>query len=152
MDSSFNDSDFNEDFVRAPDKPKREQLLDDIRSDFEKQMDEAISLSIKYLKEQEEKNKKYEEELINEHLKNVSKRRDIFHNLLFDLNRLSRFDKEIKNIYEIIEPIIDAYCDGYIQAYQIDTETYDKIFKNIKNIRTDKNGLEKLREILSKYD
>lgn len=152
MDSSFNDLDFNEDFVRPPDEAKREQLLEDNRSEFEKQIDEALYLSIQDFKEKEKINNKYEEELINEHLKNVSEKRDIFRNLLFDLNRISRFDKEIKNIYEIIEPIIDAYCDGFIQVYEIDTETYDKIFKNIKNIRTDKNGVEKLKEILSKYD
>ena len=32
-------------------------------------------------------------------------------------------------IYEIIEPIIDSYCVYYINQFEIDTLTYNRIFK-----------------------
>ena len=138
----------NYDDVRNPDKVIEEQLLQDTRSDYEKQMDEAMFLSIQEFKKQKENNKKYEDELIAEHIKIISDRKNLFKGFLFDLHKLIKFDKEIKQIYEIIEPIIDYYCAQHITHWEIDAETYDRIFKVICNIRTDKNNIELLKKIL----
>jgi hypothetical protein len=51
MDNEFID---NNDDVRAPDNTKKEQLLQDNRSEYEKQMDEAMYLSIQEFKKLEE--------------------------------------------------------------------------------------------------
>ena len=154
MDPSFNDYnnyDNNDDnFVRAPDKTKNEQLLQDNRSEYEKQMDEAMYLSIQDFKNKEEMNIKYEEDIINEHTRINNERKELFREILFDLNKLIRFDKDIKEIYEIIEPIIDSYCGQYINQFEIDHITYDRIFKVIGNVRTNKNTIELLKKIIKR--
>ena len=142
--------DNNDNNVRAPDKTKKEQLLQDNRSEYDKQMDEAMYLSVQEFKKQEEVNQKYEEDLINEHNKITNERKNLFRGFLFDLNKLTRLDKDMKEIYEIIEPIIDYYCAQYINQCEIDSETYDRIFKVIGNVRTDKNAIELLKNILVK--
>jgi hypothetical protein len=152
MDSSFNEYNDNGDGVREPDKVKTDRLMEDTRSEYEKQMEEALYLSIQEFKKLEEINQKYEEELINEHIKLINERKDMFREFLFDLNKLIRFDKDSKEIYEIIEPIIDSYCAQYINQCEIDNVTYDRIFKVIGNIRTNKNAIELLKKIIVKSD
>jgi len=149
MDNEYID---NNDNVRTPDNTKKEQLLQDNRSEYDKQMDEAMYLSIQEFKKQEEINQKYEEEVINEHIKIINERKDLFRGFLFDLNKLIRFDKDMKEIYEIIEPIIDSYCAQYINQCEIDTITHDRIFKVIGNVRTNKNAIELLKKILIKSE
>jgi len=151
MENEYN-YDNNDNNVRAPDKSKKEQLLQDNRSEYEKQMDEAMYLSIQEFKNQEEINEKYEEELINEHNKIINERKNLFRVFLFDLNKLVRFDKDIKEIYEIIEPIIDSYCAQYINQCEMDLLTYERIFKVIGNIRTDKNAIDLLKKIIIKSE
>ena len=159
MDSPFNefnndnnDNDNNNDNnnVRAPDKTKTEKLLQDTRSEYEKQIDEAMYLSIQDFKKQQEINENYENTIINEHNKITNERKELFRGFLFDLNKLIRLDKEMKEIYEMIEPIIDSYCGQYISHYEIDSETYDRIFKVICNVRTNKNNIELLKKIIIK--
>jgi hypothetical protein len=146
MDSIIND---NEN-IRAPDEVKREKLLEDNRSDFDKQIDEALYLSLQELREQEEINKLYEDDIFNSYLCETKKRKEIFRELLFDLNKLIKFDKDIKEIYEIIEPIIDTYCGQFINFCELDEETYDRIFKVIRTVRTNKKNIEVLKSILIK--
>jgi len=138
---------------RAPDETIREQLLPDTRSEFEKQqsefqkqLDQALLLS---LKEEDDKILRQEEEIINNYNAETKRRTDLFKTLLFDLNKLIRFDKDIKEIYDIIEPIINSYCFQYIETVELDAITYDKIFKVLCGIRTNKNNIELLRSILN---
>jgi hypothetical protein len=151
MDPSFNDFDDNNG-VRSPDKVKTERLMEDTRSEYEKQMDEALYLSIQEFKKQEEINRKYEEEILNEHVKIINERKELFQGFLFNLNKLIRLDKDVKEIYEIIEPIIDSYCTQSINHCEIDSVTYDRIFKIIGNVRTNINTVELLKKIIVKSD
>ena len=139
--------DNEDDNIRRPDKVKREILFDDNRSDFEKQIDEALYVS---LQESEEKNKIYEDEIYNNYFTETARRKEAFRELLFDLRKLIKFDKEIKEIYEIIEPIIDAYCSQFINCFEVDAETYDKIFNALGSIRTNKNNIELCKGIIVK--
>lgn len=136
--------------TRAPDKVIKERLLDDDRSEFEKQTDEALYLSLQELKEQEEINSIYEDDIINTYTNETRKRKELFRELLFDLNKLTKFDKDIKEIYEIIEPIIDTYCGQFINFCELDEETYDNIFKIVGTVRTNKKNIEALKTILIK--
>jgi len=146
MDASFNE--FNDDnYVRPPDTPKKERLLPDNRSDYEKQIDEAMYLSIQEFKNQENINKKYEKDIINEHVIITKERKGIFREFLLNLNKLIILDKELKEIYEIIEPIIDFYCAQHINHCELDSITYDRIFKIIGNIRTNTDSIELLKKI-----
>lgn len=145
-------NDIDDNNVRAPDIVKKEQLLQDNRSEYDKQMDEAMYLSVQEFKKQQDDYQKYEDEIISEHKKIINERKELFRGFLFDLNKLFRFDKDIKEIYEIIEPIIDSYCAQYITQCEIDTVTHDRIFKVIGNIRTDKNAIDLLKKIIIKSE
>lgn len=147
MDASFNDF-YEEEDIRQPDGVKKEQLLLDTRSEFEKQLDEVLYLSLLESKELQETNEKYEEEIINNYYIEVNKRKNSFAQLLFNLNKLVRLNADIKEIYEIIEPIIDSYCNQIIEFVELDSLIYDKIFKIIGTIRTNKSDIELLKTIL----
>jgi hypothetical protein len=150
MDSSFNnfENDYEEHDIRPPDNVITEQLLEDTRDEFEKEIDEAIYLSIKDCQIQEKTNKEYEENVINEYLRETKNRKEKFSKLLVDMNRIGRVDKSIKEIYEIVEPIIDAYCNQYIEYYELDNITYEKIFKTILTIRINKEMIDLLKTII----
>jgi hypothetical protein len=152
MDEYNDEYKFKDDNIRQPDSVKSEALQEDTRSEYQKQIDEAIYLSSMEYAEKEETNRKYEEEIINMHFKISNERRELFRDLLFDLNKLIRFDKETKEIYEIIEPIIDTYCEQFIERCELDDLTYDKIFKALKGIRTNKKNIENLQNILIRKD
>jgi hypothetical protein len=153
MDPSCNDYEDNDfDNIRSPDKVKTERLLEDTRSQFDKEIDEVIYLSTQELREQYEENKKYEEYLLNEYSKITIERREQFRGLLLALNKLIRYDENIKEIYNIIEPIIDSYCVQYITYCEFDNITYDRIFSIIASIRTQKNNIELLKKIIIKSE
>jgi hypothetical protein len=61
MDCSFNDVENN---IRPADKVFKEQLIEDNRSDFEKEIDEALRISLEEAIKLNNLNKDYEEELI----------------------------------------------------------------------------------------
>jgi hypothetical protein len=111
MDPSLNDFDDSNNFdqeiideIRPPDKVKREQLVEeDNRSDFDREMEEALYLSMQEVREEEIKNNKFEEEIINSYLEKQNKRRELFRDLLINMNKVARFDKDVKEIYEILE-------------------------------------------------
>jgi hypothetical protein len=145
MEDSFDDM---EDNIRPPDETKRERLIEDTRSDFEKEMDNAINESMKEIEEQQKIQDNYEKELLDEFLNETIKRREKFEKLLFDLNKLIKYDKEIKEIYEIVEPIIELYCNQYIEVINLDQTTYEKIFNILNKIRIYKSALDILKNII----
>lgn len=147
MDSKFND---NEDNIRPPDEVISEQLLEDTRSEYEKQIDEAIYLSCQEMREKEILTRKYEEQLLKEYNEETNKRKQTFEKFLFDLYKVSKVDREVREIYEIIEPIIESYCSQCINICELDLETYEKIFKLLGKVRTDKSAVELLRTIILK--
>jgi hypothetical protein len=152
MDASFNDYDnydnTDDEQIRPPDEVIRERLIEDTRCDFQKQMDEALYLSMQEVINQEKINKSYEDEIVNNYLKETTERREKFGKLLMDMNKLIRLDAKIKEIYEIIEPVIFTYCEQHIEIWETDEETYEKIFKNLSTIRTDKTAVELLKRII----
>ncbi len=147
MDSAFND---NEDNIRPPDNVVSEQLLEDTRSDFEKQIDEAIYLSFQDIREKQDLSRKYEEQILKDYSEESNKRKQTFEKFLFDLNKVGKIDKEVREIYDIIEPIVESYCSQYINKCELDVETYEKIFKLLSKIRTDKTAVEILKTIILK--
>jgi hypothetical protein len=148
MDSSLNDT--NYDNIRPPDSVKRYTLIEDERSDFDKEIDEALYLSLQEIKQQEEINNQYEEEIIKQYEKEFNERKEVFKDLLLNLNKLIKLDKDLKEVYEIIEPVLDAYFGQYIETYEFDEKTYDKIFKTIGTLRINKKSIEILKTIIIK--
>jgi hypothetical protein len=150
MDESFNNNDYDYDYdddIRNADEARSELLQQDTRTEYEKQIEEAINLSSMEYREKEIKNERFEEEIISNYYKVYNERKDQFCELLFDLGKLIRFDKETKEIYEIIEPIIDSYCNQFIEICEVDEVTYDRIFKALKGIRTNKKKIEHLSNL-----
>jgi hypothetical protein len=146
MDEKYNLDDDNE--VRPPDNVVSEVLQEDTRSEYQKQIDEAIYLSSMEFCEQQKLQKRYEEEIIANYYIICNERKEKFREFLFDLNKLFRFDKDIREVYEIIEPIIELYCNQMIEIYELDSLIYDKIFKVLKNVRTNKKNIEYLQLLL----
>lgn len=142
--------DNSDDNIRAPDDVITEQLLEDNRSDFEKQMDEAIYLSMQEMTQQRDINRQYEEQLLKEYTAETCRRTELFKDFLFNLNKVGKFDKEIKEIYEILDPIIESYCGHYIETCELDEVTYDKIFNTLKKIRNNQQSLDALKTIILK--
>lgn len=137
-----------DDEIRPPDEIITEQLLPDNRSDFDREMEEAIYISEQEFREKEQSYKMHEDQILEEYNNETNKRRQVFEKLLFDLNKIGKIDKEIKGIYDIIEPIIDAYCLQYIITCELDVYTYKKIFNLLGKIRTDKNAVQVLQMII----
>lgn len=145
MNNSFND--FMDD-IRDPDPIVKERLIDDDRTDFEKEIDEAIYLSMQDLREIEDLNNKYEEKIIKEHSDETFRREELFKNLLFTLNKLKKFDKEIKSISDILEPIIESYCNQYFDICYLDDKIYNHIFSVLSKIRTEQSAIDALKNII----
>jgi len=153
MDTSNNEYIFEDDEnIRLPDEVKRETLIEniDIRTPFEKQIDEALFQSIKEYTEYEKKMNDYETSIIYESLQETENRKQQFASLLHDIVRISKFDIQIKEIYNIIGPIIESYCAQFITNYEFDEITYEKIFATLSTIRTNKNNIELLKTVIIK--
>jgi hypothetical protein len=143
-------SSFDDDNIRPPDESFSETLVEDTRSDFEKQIDEAIYISMREMSEQQNNIKQYEERLIKNYLEETNRRKDIFKEFLINLNKISKFDKEVREIYDIIDPIIDSYCGQYIEFCELDLETYNKIFDTLKKIRNNQLAFDTITRIILK--
>lgn len=139
---------FQEDNIRQPDDAFKETLLEDTRSDFEKQLDEALQLSMQEINQQLNINKKYEEQLLKDYYTEIERRSNIFKNFLFNINKVGKFDNKIEEIYNIIDPIIDSYCGQFIDNCKLDKETYNKIFDTLKQIRNDQQAFDILKTII----
>ena len=139
---------FEEDNIRNPDEAVNDQLLEDTRSDFEKQIDEAIYISTQEIKQNQILNTQYEEQLLKDYSEETNRRKDFFKDFLFNINKIGKFDKEVREIYEIIEPIIDSYCNQFIHICELDVDTYEKIFKLLGKVRTDKAAIQTLQTII----
>lgn len=137
--------DNNEDFVRDPDSVVSEQLLGD---NYDRELDEAIYASMQDTYQSIRSQVEYEEQILKDFDKTKELRTNEFKPLLSDLLRMSKFDKECKEIYDIIEPIIDAYCNQYIEYCDLDTTTYERIFGVLGTIRNCKKCVDELKKII----
>jgi len=147
MDSSFNDIDDN---IRPPDESFNERLLEDTRTEFEKQIDDAIYISMQEMNKQQDINKQYEDLIINNYTDETNRRTGIFKEFLVNINKIGKFDKEVREIYDIIDPIIESYCSQYIEVCELDEQTYDKIFNILKKIRNNQIVFDTLKTIILK--
>ncbi len=139
---------FEENNVRTPDEAVNEQLIQDTRSDFEKQIDEAIYISRQEIRDKQILHTKYEEQLLKDYTEETNRRTAIFKEFLFNLKKISKFDKEVREIYVILDPIIESYCSQSIQTCELDEETYDIIFIILKKIRNNPLTLHTLKSII----
>jgi hypothetical protein len=138
----------SEDEIRAPDIVITEQLLPGGNVDNEIDITEVLHISQEEYAKQKELYDKYEENIIKEFNFERNKRLEIFKEFLFRINRLGVYDVEVREIYNMIDPIIDAYCNQYIETCELDVETYTKIFTLLKKIRNTQVILPILEKII----
>ena len=138
-----------EDNIRPPDDIVREQLLEDTRSEFEKQIDEAIYLSMQEAKQQRDLQKEFEDRLINEYTTEKNRRTELFKDFLFNLQKIGKFDKEVKDVFDILENIIDLYCRQILETCELDETTYNNIFNTLQKVRN-QSAVSLLKSIIIK--
>lgn len=149
MSNSFDDNNMDDDnFVRPPDKTISEQLIEDNRSDYEREIDEAIYLSIRDFELQQSNNLEYEKKILQNYENEKLKRKEEIDEILFVINKLSKFDNDYKEIYNIIEPILELYCSQNINNCYLDNITYHKIITLLEKTRINKLKLENLKRII----
>ena len=126
---------FYEDEIRPPDKIKRETLLQDNRSVFDKQLDEALYQSLQLYQNEVQKHEELEKKFLQQQREEIEKRKNLVRPILFELNRISKFDPKINNIFEIIDPILDSYCGLAFEECSLDNQTYHTIFNGLAKTR-----------------
>lgn len=143
----------DEDEVRRPDDIRRERLIgatgfnENEVGPEDDEFNRAIYESIRFheFERIEEKNmnrimKMFQDEKI--------QRQKIFDKLLTDLARLKRMDQDASFVLDIIEPIIDAYCEQQIEICELEIHTHQKVFKYLTRTRTDQSAVDKLSKII----
>ena len=133
----------SEEELRLPDNVYTDRLIDN-RDKEELEMEKILNESI-FLAERNSE-EKYQE-LIEE--MNIRKQR--FESLLLKFKKIVNYDKDIKEIFNLIDWIIEYYINMQIENYTYDKETYDKIFniKLLKQIRLNDSEINLLSEIIS---
>ena len=134
--------------IRLPDEVKRETLIEDTRSSFQKEIDIAVYQSMLEHEEYATNMTEFETRIMYESSLETDNRKKQFACLLHDMDKVSRFDTQIKEIYNIIEPIIESYCSQFIPNYEFDKITHEKIFTTLSTIRTNKQGIELLKTVI----
>ena len=128
--------------IRIPDETRFAQLLEDNRSQYEKDIDDVILLSMKDISIYNTKESDYERLIIEDYINETKKRHELFEPILFEINKVSIFDKEIKEVYQIIKPIMDSYCNRLIDRYEFDELIYIFIFKILNSLRISKQNIQ----------
>jgi hypothetical protein len=132
--------------IRSPDETKRETLLNN-NSTFNED-EELNSVLLKSIQEEEE----YYDNQLNNIRELIKKRTPLIENINFTLKRIGTFDKNIQEIYELIEYIIDSYCGGTIDFYKYDQITYTKIMNGLAGIRFSSTEMDLLRQIIRREE
>lgn len=149
--------DKEENKLRDPDLVKRERLIDDA-FDFEEEellfhdhhldddLEKALKESQNLFQEKIELSENYQKQIIETYMEETRKRKQRFTELLLHLKKVAFYDPEVKEIYEILDPIIDSYISQCIETVELDPVTYDRIFYVIRSLKT--CGVEVLRTLL----
>ena len=87
--------------IRLPDEVKRETLIEDTRSSFQKEIDTAVYQSMLEQEEYANNMTEFETRIMCESSLETDNRKKQFACLLHELDKVSRFDNQIKEIYII---------------------------------------------------
>lgn len=150
------DDNLDEDYIRPPDSIKKERLLDENLYDdylfndtsYNTYMNNVYEESKKEYENRIQLEQEYEKHVIQDYLNTVEKNKARFQPLLNDIKRLSKFDTEVKEIYDIIEPIIQSHCANLLSVVEFEHITYNRIYKVLGSIRTDKKCIEELQKVI----
>jgi len=122
----------NTNFIREYDNLD-DNLYDNLYDNLDESYIFAINESIREQKEYEQKQL--------ELLEKTNLRVESFKNVLFKIKKISMIDAEILGFYNMIEPIINEFCDCRINSYECDIVMYTNIFNILKTIRITESEL-----------
>jgi len=134
-----------EEDIRKPDIVVKEQLLDisdedlDLEEAIQKSMTEYYGSCIKF--------EEYESQIIEEYNQETLNRKKIINPIIFEIDKVSKYDKSYVELYQLLEPILQLYIQQYLNYYECDFETYNQIFNKLSKIRLNKDKLELLKNI-----
>lgn len=139
--------------IRHADKVIKERLLEPIEpiepmSTYDIEYEKAIFQSLNDMTCKEQMNQEYEESIITNYNIETNSKREMFTEFFDTLVRLSKYMNDVKEVFEIIDPIIESYILGYIHVYELDTITYEKIFRVLSSVRVNKETIHILQTIL----
>ena len=126
-----------------------EQIIDDILNrDLEQMM---LQSQLEYIDQLQKANEKEKDE---ERIRSIKLKENLekFSNIRTQLKRIGRLDKDIQKLGELLEPIIDIYCENNTQVFELDKETYTFILKNIKSIRLKQTDIDLIQSIIKLED
>ena len=140
MDSSMN---FYQENIRPPDKTKREKLLKNNINQYndDKDLSEALHQSLKLYQNEVQKYEDFEKKILEQQELEIHKRKDLIRTILFEFNRIKKYDKKLNELFEIIEPILDSYCNLEFDHCNLDKQTYNTIFSGLAKTRININVL-----------
>ena len=133
-----------EDTIREPDDYTKEVLGENINQD-ELDLEFALKLSLKDINTQ---NIVFEDKLLDNFNKEKEQRRELFKNMLLQIQKVSRYDKELNKVFDILSSILDMYYEQLFISYELDYDTYDLIFSNLKSVRINDYEIDLLKSIL----
>ena len=140
----------NENYIRKPDKVIKETLIDfdsNIQSDYDIELEKALKISIDAYFNLCKKSEDYETQIIEEYNKEMLNRQKLINPIIFEIERISKYDKSYTELYQLLEPILQLYIQQYLNYYECDFETYNQIFNKLSKIRLNKDKLELLKNI-----
>lgn len=142
---------FNEsDQIRPPDDVVVDRLIDnsDFHDDYDN-YDEDMELNA-IINESILLAEKNSETKFKELIQEMNNRKEKYENVIFKFKKLINYDKEVKEIFDLINPIIEYYINMEIDNYIYDTDVYNKIFniKLLKQMRLNDHEIQLLREII----
>jgi len=94
------------------------------------------------------KKKKYKKKIIKDNEKEIIERKKTFADVIFAMDHLIQFDREIQRAYEIINPIINLYCKEIVQYSELDKKTYEKVFNILSKKNINIKHIEVLKTII----
>jgi hypothetical protein len=118
--------------IRPPDNPRSETLLPNTRDDFDKQLEEALYQSLQLYQNEVQKYKEFEQTI---HQEEIDNRKKLVKPILFELNKLRKYETTLNTIYEIIHPILEVYCNVECEKYTLDKQTYHTIINGLSRTR-----------------
>lgn len=160
MNKDYSDS---EDEIRAPDDVILERLIDYDNNDYDNDKytneygqgynhDYVDEIDDKIINESILLAEKNSEDKFQELIQEMNNRNEKYSGIILKFKKLANYDKEVKEIFDLIDWIIEHYINMQIDIYEYDENTYNKIFnvKLLKQIRLNENEIQLLREIIIK--
>ena len=149
LDEEYNNK-LDEEYIRAPDKVIKETLIhsdSNIQTEYDIELEKALKISMDEYFGLCKNSEDYETQIIEEYNKEMLNRQKLINPIIFEIERISKYDKSYVELYQLLEPILQLYIQQYLNYYEFDFDTYNQIFNKLSTIRLNKEKLDLLKII-----